>query len=492
MQNGVTPLLIIGLDSGEPEFIQTGIRNGHFKNLASILNQGTSGTLSGPDMISVHGVWTTLFSGVSLHQHGCYHQHRLEPGTYKLNRMDARNVHVSPFWAQYVGKEQQTLIVDVPHVDLVPGLNGVQIADWGSHNSMKEPSYFPPASRAELEAISGLPMRSDERQYRRNKDAVIFKELLKRVEAKGRFCRHFIQSRKSDLSVLIFTDTHAASHRFRKYLHTEDELKDAMMLIYEAVDHQIGLLLESFSQPVNVFVVSNSGIKEGYPIWKLIDPFLTSLGYQTKSTSAIAYERILPEGFRMAWDQYIPSNWRARVQSKRFGMGIDWSKTKAFAMPGYYTGYIRINLKGREPLGIVSSGNEYDSLLDQIERDFRLLVDQETNEPVVEKIHRPASIYGGGPPRLLPDLLISWRPCPRLSRHLVHPKTVLVRKKYGMPRGNYHSPTGFVAAAGPDIARKGDAGEFSPVHFASLFQWLLKKEIGEKVDVDPRVATFLN
>jgi hypothetical protein len=61
----------------------------------------------------------------------------------------------------------------------------------------------------------------------------------------------------------------------------------------------------------------------------------------------------------------------------------------------------------------------------------------------------------------------------RVPQRIVHPHAVLVRMKIGDPRGNYHSRTGLVIAAGPAIQQRGPIVDLSAVDFAPLFWSLL-------------------
>lgn len=67
-----------------------------------------------------------------------------------------------------------------------------------------------------------------------------------------------------------------------------------------------------------------------------------------------------------------------------------WPKMKAFAVPGYFDGRVRVNLKGREKYGIVDP-SDYESLLDDIEAELRATVDIRTGKPVIKEIIRPAN-----------------------------------------------------------------------------------------------------
>ena len=47
---------------------------------------------------------------------------------------------------------------------------------------------------------------------------------------------------------------------------------------------------------------------------------------------------------------------------------IDWARTRAFSLPSDMTAYVRVNLKGREPEGVVAAGHEYEALCDELDR----------------------------------------------------------------------------------------------------------------------------
>jgi predicted AlkP superfamily phosphohydrolase/phosphomutase len=70
---------------------------------------------------------------------------------------------------------------------------------------------------------------------------------------------------------------------------------------------------------------------------------------------------------------------------------------------------IRVNLKGREPAGSVEPGPEYESLREQLIREFSQVTDPETGQPITERIFRREEIYEGPFLNEAPDLLIMTR-----------------------------------------------------------------------------------
>jgi predicted AlkP superfamily phosphohydrolase/phosphomutase len=89
---------------------------------------------------------------------------------------------------------------------------------------------------------------------------------------------------------------------------------------------------------------------------------------------------------------------------------VDWSRTTAYTAG--YGGPIFINLKGREPQGIVEPGAEYEALLERLTADLRLIRHPDTGEPFVGEIYRAGDLYSGPYTHLAPDLMIlprDWR-----------------------------------------------------------------------------------
>lgn len=88
----------------------------------------------------------------------------------------------------------------------------------------------------------------------------------------------------------------------------------------------------------------------------------------------------------------------------------NWHGMRAFAVPSFYDGRVRVNLIGRETHGKVGI-DEYDTVLDQIEETLRGCTDTRTGEPVVHRIYRPHSDpLQAGP--FDADLIVHWAGMP--------------------------------------------------------------------------------
>ena len=89
----------------------------------------------------------------------------------------------------------------------------------------------------------------------------------------------------------------------------------------------------------------------------------------------------------------------------KFFEGVDWSKTRAYAVG---LGQIYFNLKGRESKGIVSAGEEYRQLQEEIRSKLVTLTDPETGERIFSDVYRRDDIYKGEYLQMAPDLQVGF------------------------------------------------------------------------------------
>jgi len=84
---------------------------------------------------------------------------------------------------------------------------------------------------------------------------------------------------------------------------------------------------------------------------------------------------------------------------------IDWSRTRAYCPSAPGSG-LWINLRGREPEGIVSPGSEFERVRDALRRQLLEYRDPRTGEAVVVAVHKREEIYRGPYAEGGPDLLV--------------------------------------------------------------------------------------
>jgi predicted AlkP superfamily phosphohydrolase/phosphomutase len=187
--------------------------------------------------------------------------------------------------------------------------------------------------------------------------------------------------------------------------------------------------------------------------------------------------RTLPEAWRIALSRHLPRHTREGLLADQFRTGTSWQRTRAFAIPSFFTSFLRVNLRGREPQGIVEPGAPYDAVLDQLRTDLTQLIDPHTDKPAVERIARVDELFGSAPHPVLPDLVVEWKPVPWFIDRLVQPRAEITQPKPEFFRGNDHSQYGFIAAAGPSIEARGPIGDVPLLDLAPTFLSLLDEPV---------------
>lgn len=490
------PLVLLCLDAGDPRFIQQWAGEGRLPVIKSIMDRGCWGTTAGPELISEHGVWASVLSGISRSQHGFYFFRQLKPGTYELETVTGHQFDAPPFWSHLKGGDRKVAIVDIGEEDPIPGLRGIQLSNWDTHHNWNPARYVtasePPKFLREVQRQFGTKLSvMESHQSTLGEDREIHRQLLANIEKKGAMCRWLLGRDQFDLVTLMFCESHSASHQFWKYrpeapaeMRVEaSDLTHAIRDVYEAIDRELGLLLNELPGESNIFILSSVGLDDCYPASELIDSFCRQLGYQTTPASKVGSFRpidlariILPESWRIALSRRLSRDRREGIVADQFRTGTDWGKTTAFSIPSFYTSLVRINLCGREPEGIVKPGEEYDRVLDRLEADLKQLTDAETGEPAVDAVFRTTASFGCGPHDHLPDLFVAWKPGRFMSR-VLHPRAELTQRKPEFFRPSDHCRYGFVAAAGPSIGGKGSLGELSLLDLALTFMSLMGEPI---------------
>jgi predicted AlkP superfamily phosphohydrolase/phosphomutase len=489
------PLVIIGVDAGDSRLLRQWSCDGTLPALGSVMRRGCWGRTTGPELISEHGMWVTLTSGISRRDHGYYYHRQLVPGTYRLAPVRGRELGVEPFWVG-LKDHARVAVIDVPDVAAPQPQPGIQLSEWATHSPYFPPSAHPPAVLTEARRVFGRQMLVDEEPMSAEpEDRTIFRRLRDRVDKKIALCRRLLAEGEFDLIWIVFGECHTGGHQLWKYLPESQrartgpgtlELKDGLRDLYEATDRGIGEILRQAGDDANVFVISSVGMKSQYPAAGLGEAFCRQLGYQADPPPSNArangpmalLRRALPRSVRDQASRLLPRTLQERWISDKFEFATDWDRTVAFCIPSYYTSFLRVNLQGREPRGIVTPGAEYEQVLDRIEQDLALLIDPVTAKPAVQYVARATDLFGGAPPETLPDLFVEWAEADHFMERLEHPRTELRQTPCEFHRGSDHSRCGFVAAAGPGIAGRSNIGDISPLDLVPTFLRLLQATPG--------------
>jgi predicted AlkP superfamily phosphohydrolase/phosphomutase len=168
---------------------------------------------------------------------------------------------------------------------------------------------------------------------------------------------------------------------------------------------------------------------------------------------------MIPKPVRAAVSRAIlPRAVNERLSLRWKTAGIVWEHTRAFLIENANEGYIRVNLQGREPLGTVAPGKEYEDLCADIVHTVQHMINPGTGQRAALSVYKTDDIFAGPCRSHMPDIIVQWNEEARVT-------TALLTEKYGLVcsahpgcalppyySGN-HRPHAFSLVVGPDIPR---------------------------------------
>jgi predicted AlkP superfamily phosphohydrolase/phosphomutase len=150
---------------------------------------------------------------------------------------------------------------------------------------------------------------------------------------------------------------------------------DSILRVYRRADQFVGQVMELVGQDTTVLIVSDHGFHSFRKAVNL-NTWLVQQGYMTLHGQAPGEKKL---------DDLFGGG--------EFWENVDWSRTRAYAMG---LGQIYFNLRGREAHGVVSPGQEYTALSDELSAKLRSdLVDPETKQPIVRAVYKRDDVYSG-------------------------------------------------------------------------------------------------
>ena len=449
-----------------------------------------------------------------------------------------------------VGDQYRVAVFDLPQTTICPNLNGIQALAWGAHAPMIDRASQPENLLSDIIAKYGdHPAdtfhhndRSD--WYNPQSVAKLQNQLEVGLERRTAITKDLLSQEKWDLFLTVIGETHTAQHYFWHLSQTDHPLyqqtatpgKDPMLDYFEKVDQSLGEILAEAPKDSYVIVFSAHGqganatdvlsmvvlpeflyrfsfpgksLLKSQPMGMTPPPPLTpknpkdswyKLLHQLKNepdamaTFLRSIEPKIPGRFRPYLSKFYKkwANFTKSPQSELFCWHPSkwyqpyWPEMKAFYIPGFSDGYIRINLQGRESQGIVSP-SEYHALCDELIEQLHQLTDPRTGQPIVKKVVRTRENPHDDNPKLpSADLVVVWDD---FAVDVVDsPKFGRIGPIY-FNRTGAHRPRGFWFVKGPGIEAGSNLPEAHAVDLAPTILDLMEAPIPEYMDGKPLLNT---
>ena len=510
-------VFVIGLDGATLDLIEPWVAEGRLPGFARLMKEGAHGNLESTANQRSASAWTTLQTGQNPGKHGIYEFYEYVDGTYDIRFLNATDRDAESLWSILSRNDKKVVVINVPMSYPAEKVNGSMIAGLDSPGVDSKGFMHPPELGGELRkkfgdyiiepGLTGFMVA--------NKIDEALETLHTELDQKLGITDHLMATKEWDFFMVVFRSLDAAQHCFWKFMdpthpqytrEMNERYGDAIFDVYKKIDSYIIRLLDEAEERFTMMIVSDHGFGKKHSATLALNDWLVSKDYlaykgedagsgtgaKELGTKVLAglYKNVVGKTSRPVKEKLVkmfPSI-RDKVQSRLIFSGLDWERAKAYSDTLFPN--IRINLKGREPLGVVEP-DDLRGLLDSIKKDLYECRDAESGELLVDKVFEREESYFGPHVDKAPDLLIRWREDIPISTIKIDVKEGVEPPKRSFPLipgedprviSGDHRLNGIVFISGGDITGGHSIEGANIIDFTSTVLYLLGCPIPDNID----------
>ncbi len=403
-------VFVLGLDGMTLRVVEPYVRKGLLPNFSKIMAGGSHGVLHSTIPPTTPPGWTSLATGKNPGKHGVFEFRRREGyETHVITRSSSQNAE--PIWNILSRNGRNTIVVNVPCTYPPDPVKGIMVAGFMTPSEEKDFVYPPERKHEIFDLIPDYKIDLDEKELIFSKDSeLLLSQVVKTTENLRDLMNHYLRRDPWDLFFMVFTGPDRIQHFLWDQIVA---FQSDCVRYYQMLDKIVGDILENFDKDSVLFIVSDHGfmpIRKGFYLNNFLRErgLLQFTGNQVVKTTVSSVNSVLNRFGFIRVKEFLPDglvNYLRNFSAKTFGVrsdDMDWERTQAFSLLG---AIININVKGREPLGVVDP-EDYDSVCERVREELLNVRDPETGEPVVKAVHKGVDIYGDVADADVPDLVL--------------------------------------------------------------------------------------
>jgi predicted AlkP superfamily phosphohydrolase/phosphomutase len=362
-------MVVIGLDSAPPRLVFDVFRR-EMPTLSALIARGAHGRLESTHPPITVPAWTSMMSSRDPGQLGLYgFRNRTDHSYDGYAFATSTQVRAPRLWDLLGEAGKRSVVLGVPQTYPPRPIRGEMVTCFLTPSTNAQYTY-PESLKAEVErAADGYVLDVDDFRTT-DKEA-----LLARVYAKTRkhwaVAKHLIATRPWDYFMMVEMGLDRIHHGFWSFMDPEhrkyergNPFEQAIRDYYRYLDGELAELLARVPRDALVLVVSDHGAK--------------------RMVGGICFnEWLIREGYLTLKSLPAGPTPIGRV-------AIDWSRTKAWGDGGYY-GRCFLNVRGREPEGIVEPA-DYERVRGDLIAGIEAIAD-ERGRPIGSRAYRPEDLY---------------------------------------------------------------------------------------------------
>ncbi len=409
-------LVVLGWDAATWDLLSPWVAEGKLPNLARLMESGSYGSIQSTSLPVSPAAWSTIITGQNPARHGVFDWFARKPGSYDVEYVHTGQIKAKPVWEYFNEARMRMGVFNLPMLYPAIPLEGFMLSGLAAPDASSSGFSYPRELLQELGENVGPFWHAETEVYKYGREEAYLENVLELLAYQQRLVDYLIQNHACDVYLLVFMQPDHVQHKFWRYLDPtypgydpvyDARFSEAILQVYQAVDQHLGELLGTFGEDTQFMVLSDHG---GGPVHGImyINRWLQEVGMLhlrgdllTSAKFWLAKTDLISKAYRLVSRlglgkiaNLVSKPARNKVLNSFMSFDdIDWSRTKAYARGAF--GQIYINLKGREPGGIVEPGEEYERVLADLIEALENLLHPETGEPLITEIHKRSEVFDG-------------------------------------------------------------------------------------------------
>jgi predicted AlkP superfamily phosphohydrolase/phosphomutase len=422
-------VLVIGLDGVPLSLIRAWAEEGKLPTFRRLMERGVVGELKSTVPPTSGPSWSTFMTGKNPGKTGIYDFLYRREGTYLFPPVNASRRDGVSIWKLMSDQGRTVGVVNVPMSYPVEEVNGYMISGWMTPYAAQDFSYPPDLWRELRDEIGYYTIYPTETFSESRRDS-FFQACDELLDLRSKTVSYLMEKHPTDFLMVVLFDTDRVLHQLWHYLDPGHpwraggdgtDMSGPVVRYFQRIDGKVGEILDRADENTLVIVLSDHGMGPAHN-FIVLNNWLLDVGLLQlkRDVPRILKRWLFDAGFTLRNVHRVADRLGLAKHAEYKGLysmdrlmkmiflsflDVDWSRSKAYSF-GRHLGSIYLNVKGREPEGIVEPGQEYENVRQEIMSLAERFAHPRTGERLIGEIVKKEDVYNGPYLDRAPDLIL--------------------------------------------------------------------------------------